>query len=242
MGNFLISEESLLTNVGRTKILNGDALPYLEARNSLSRRSMLLQNLQTKPPKQKLQLLLHAKYDNCNLEVMRIYPIDWMAGGEKKQPVGFVVEAQRADEQENDEQENTNITAPDFARCLWLDVSGVEVSEEEVAELIDYAMELETPTQQAAGLELPLNVTNFGCHLKWSSQRRSGLSTHPYVNDGPENGFAANSRVDGDKSSQELFRRPVEQPAVPTFSTVEQSQPTISSRSGEPEYPIFSNR
>ena len=123
---------------------------------------------------------------------MRIYPIDWMAGGEKKQPVGFVVEAQRADEQENDEQENTNITAPDFARCLWLDVSGVEVSEEEVAELIDYAMELETPTQQAAGLELPLNVTNFGCHLKWSSQRRSGLSTHPYVNDGPENGFAAN--------------------------------------------------
>ncbi len=242
MGNFLIPEESLLTNVGRTKILNGDALPYLEVRNSLSRRSMLLQNLQTKPPKQKLQLLLHAKYDNCNLEVMRIYPIDWMAGGEKKQPVGFIVEAQRADEQENDEQENTNITAPDFARCLWLDVSDVEVSEEEVAELIDYAMELETPTQQAAGLELPLNVTNFGCHLKWSSQRRSGLSTHPYVNDGPENGFAANSRVDGDKSSQELFRRPVGQPAVPIFSTTEQSQPTISSRSGEPEYPIFSNR
>lgn len=161
MGNFLVSEKSLLTNVGRTKILNGDALPYLEVRNSLSRRSMSLQKLQAKPPKQKLQLLLHAKYDNCNLEVMRIYPIDWMADGEKKQPVGFIVEAQRADEQENDEQENTNITAPDFARCLWLDVSGVEVSEEEVAELIDYAMELETPTQQAAGLEPPLNVTNL---------------------------------------------------------------------------------
>ena len=250
MGNFLISEESLLTNVGKAKILNGDALPYLEVRNSLSRRSMSLQKLQAKPPKQKLQLLLHAKYDNCNLEVMRIYPIDWMAGGEKKQPVGFIVEAQRADE-----QENTNITAPDFARCLLLDLSGVEVSEEEVAELIDYAMELETPTQKAAGLKLPLGVTNFGCHLKWFrfSSPESDLPTHSHVNSGLENGFAANSRVDGDTSSQELFRRPVEQsaveqgrpvgqPAVPTFSTVEQSQRTILPHSGEPEYPIFSNR
>lgn len=255
MGNFLISEKSLLTNVGRTKILNGAALPYLEVRNSLSRRSMSLQKLQAKPPKQKLQLLLHAKYDNCNLEVMRIYPIDWMADGEKKQPVGFIVEAQRDDEQENDEQENTNITAPDFARCLWLDVSGVKVSEEKVAELIDYVMKLETPTQQAAGLELPLDFTNFGCHLKWFrfSSPESDLPTHSHVNSGLENGFAANSRVDGDTSSQELFRQPVEQsaveqgrpvgqPAVPTFSTVEQSQRTILPHSGEPEYPIFSNR
>lgn len=239
MGNFLISEESLLTNVGKAKILNGDALPYLEVRNSLSRRSMSLQDLQANPTGRKLQLLLHAKYHSCNLEVMRIYPIDWMADSEKKQPVGFIVEAQRADE-----QKNTNITAPDFARCLWLDISGVEVSEEEVAELIDYAMELETPTQKAAGLKLPLGVTNFGCHLKWFrfSSPESDLPTHSHVNSGLENGFAANSRVDGDKSSQELFRRPVGQPAVPTFSTVEQSQRTILPHSGEPEYPIFSNR
>lgn len=241
MGNFLISEESLLTNIGRTKILSGAALPYLEVRNSLSRRSMTLQDLQANPTGRKLQLLLHAKYHSCNLQVMRIYPIDWAVNGEKKQPVGFIVEAQRADE-----QKNTNITAPDFARCLWLDVSGVEVSEEEVAELIDYAMELETPTQQAAGLGLSLDVTNFGCHLKWSSQRRSDLSTHSYVNDGPENGFAANSRADGDPSSQELFRRPEKQPAVeqhlPTFSTVEQPQPTIPPHSIAPGRPTFSNK
>lgn len=252
MGNLLVSEESLLTNVGGTKILSDAALPYLEVRNSLSRRSMSLQDLQAKPAKQKLQLLLHAKYHKCNLQVMRIYPIDWVTGGEKKQPVGFIVEAQRADE-----QKNTNITAPNFARCLWLDVSGVEVSEEVVIGLIDYVMRLETTTQTTAGLGLPLDVANFGCHLKWSSQRRSDFPTRSHVNSGLEDGFAANSRVDGDTSSQELFRQPVEQPAPEqcqpveqraveqyrlTFSAAGQSQQTISSHSGAPKYPTFSNK
>lgn len=235
MGNFLISEESLLTTVGETRWAFNDAtLPYLEVFNLLNQRRIPIENLQANPTGQSLQLLLPKEYRGYQLQAMGFYPINWVENRYTEKPIGFIVDAWRKGKRKGAGDPPTS-----FVRCLWLDVAGAAITRERLDNAIHYSRKLDTATRRTAKAKLPLDDGSFICRTK-----RIGS---------PVSSFAANSRVDGDKSSQELFRRPVEQPAVeqcrpvgqpavPTFSTVEQSQPTISSRSGEPEYPIFSNR
>lgn len=232
MGNFLISEESLLTTVGGTRWTSSDAvLPYLEVLNLLNQRRILIENLQANPTRRNLQLLLPKEYRGYQLQVMGFYPINWVEGRHTEKPIGFIVDAWRKGEWEGDGDPPVS-----FVRCLWLDIAGAAVTKEILNGAIKYVYALGTATQRTAKAKLSLNDGSFICRTK-----RIGS---------PVSSFAANSRVDGDPvSSNERFivRRPqsglsaVVQP-LPTFSTVEQSQPTISSRSGEPEYPIFSNR
>lgn len=229
MGNFLISEESLLIYVGGAKWVFSDAaLPYLEVFNLLNQRRIPIENLQANPTRRSLQLLLPKEYRGYQLQVMGFYPINWVENRYTEKPIGFIVDAWREDEWEGDGDPPVS-----FVRCLWLDIAGAAITKEILNDAINYACEtLDTATQRTAKAKLSLDDGSLICRTK-----RIGS---------PVGSFAANSRVDGDTSSQELFRRPVEQSAVvqplPIFSTVEQPQPTISPRSGKREYPIFSNR
>lgn len=232
MGNFLISEESLLTYVGGARwAFNDAALPYLEVFNLLNQRRIPIENLQANPTRRNLQLLLPKEYRGYQLQVMGFYPINWVEGRHTEKPIGFIVDAWRKGEWEGDGDPPVS-----FVRCLWLDIAGAAVTKEILNGAIKYVYALGTATQRTAKAKLSLNDGSFICRTK-----RIGS---------PVSSFAANSRVDGDPvSSNERFivRRPqsglsaVVQP-LPTFSTVEQSQPTTSPHSGEPEYPIFSNR